>query len=216
MPVAKSQTMKPWFFLVGGGLVVGAAVWGVTRSGREDADGVPVPATYSVDALKARRLDAGASFRDLRQVMGDDELTDDQKRQVGKNLRQVRQASVRERMDEYYNADATEQTAILDRHIDAMQEWLKGVEQRREEREKSGDDEMSDEERRLLRTMLRPQSKQERKDRSESRSPDDTARVMVYFTAIRTRAQERGIQMSRGPGGGGRGGPGGGGGRRGP
>ena len=46
---------------------------------------------------------------------------------------------------------------------------------------------------------------EQRKDHFESRSPDDHARRLAYFTAMQARAKERGIQM---PSPGGRGGPG--------
>jgi hypothetical protein len=49
-------------------------------------------------------------------------------------------------------------------------------------------------------------SRQERKERFESRNPDQTAKRVAYFTAMQNRAQQRGIQM---PFGGGPGGPGG-------
>ena len=58
----------------------------------------------------------------------------------------------------------------------------------------------------------RGMTREDRKERSESRNPDKVARRMAYFSALRKRAQEKGIDMfpSRGPGGpGGRGGPGG-------
>jgi hypothetical protein len=41
-----------------------------------------------------------------------------------------------------------------------------------------------------------PPSRQERKVRSESRDPDQMARRMTYFTAMRKRAEERGIELN--------------------
>ena len=58
-------------------------------------------------------------------------------------------------------------------------------------------------------------SRSERKERSESRNPDQMARRMAYFSALQKRAAERGVQMPFGrggrDGGPGRGGPRGGG-----
>ncbi len=210
MAVTKSKTMKPWVLVGGGVLAVSVVVWGVVGTGSADADGVSVPAEFTVDALATRSDDPGSAFRDLRRAMRGDELSDEQKRQVGKNMRAVRQAMMRARLDEYYNADAGDKMAILDGHIDEMQNRSKAFERRREDRENSGEGGMSEAERNKLRELFRPQSKQDRKNRSESRSPDDTARAMVYFTALQSRAQDRGVSLSRGPGGGGRGGAGGG------
>ena len=51
--------------------------------------------------------------------------------------------------------------------------------------------------------MFGQRSKQERKVFTESRNPDDMARTMPYFQAMRSRMSERGMQM---PGRGGHGG----------
>jgi hypothetical protein len=49
-----------------------------------------------------------------------------------------------------------------------------------------------------------PPTREQQKMRTESRDPDQSARRMAYFTALRKRAEQRGIQMpmfGRGPGG---------------
>jgi len=200
MPLAKKKTMSPWVVVSGGVLVAGAAVWGVVGAGSAGAGGVVVPTNLTVDALKQRSQEPGRAFGEVRQALGGDELTDEQKRQVAENIRTVRRATMRERMDEYYNADPDEKEAILDKHLDEMQERFKRFRGRGQGGGAGSG--MSEEQRKELRQLFRPQSKQDRKSRSESRSADDTARAMVYFTAMRSRATQRGIQMPRGPGGG--------------
>jgi hypothetical protein len=127
------------------------------------------------------------------------------------NMREVWRQTMAQRVDEYFNAPAEQQTAVLDEHIDRFMAQAAQWEERRKEMEKNGE---LDRER--MGRMFGNTSQQERKERSEARNPDQMARTMAYFTAVRARMTERGIKMPGGFGPRGMGGGSGAGGRRGP
>ena len=115
-------------------------------------------------------------------------------------------------MDEYYAAKTDEdRDAILDKQIDEFEQRRKEWEARRKEQEKKDIKKADPNAQRG--GPFGPQSREDRKEKAESRNPDQTARQMAYFAAVRKRMGERGISApSFGPGGqGGIGGPGGGG-----
>ena len=97
-----------------------------------------------------------------------------------------------DRVEDYFNATENQKQGILDQHIDDFlkqrQEWKK----RREKDEKNGVEREQD-----FRNRFQSQTKDERKNNSESRNPDDTARAMVYRTAMQQRMTERGVSMPR-------------------
>jgi hypothetical protein len=193
--------------------MVAAAAWGVGAGSRADADRIDVPEEFTVDALKQRFAEQEPPpFRTMRDTMMREDLTDDQKRQIARNMRDVFRSEMQARVQEYFDAPPDKQDEILDRHLDEWQEMRKRFEAERRRRERSDEEEPSEEDREQMRRLFRPQSQQERKARSESRNPDERAQVMAYFGALRRRAGERGIDMGRGGRGGGpgRGGPRGG------
>jgi len=201
-----------------GVLVLGAAVWGWTawRGGERST----LPKELSVEALQARASDPGAVFEQARRAMEEGNLTEEQRQELWSNVRTVMDARIEQRLDEYFAAaDPAGRKALLDRHIDQMQARMKEWEQRRAEREREGGARpdrggASDSADRRGgpppgvgpgpgpggprdgRPSGTP-SREQRKLRSESRDPDRTARRMAYFTALRERAKERGIELPR-------------------
>ena len=85
-----------------------------------------------------------------------------------------------------------------------MKEW---EERRKEEQKKDGEKNAAEQGPRFP-GMFGQQSREERKERSETRDPDRAGRQMAYFAAMRDRATERGIKMPFGAGGGPGAGPG--------
>jgi hypothetical protein len=148
----------------------------------------------------------------MRDTFEREDLSDEQRQQARRNMREVFRSMMGERVGEYLDAPPDDKVAVLDRHIDEwtkrMDDWRKQRERRRAEREQQGQDGDSAEEQQRREHWRRGMgSTEQRKARSESRSPDETARRMVYFSAMRQRMQERGIEspMGRGRGGGGQG-----------
>lgn len=191
--------------LVGLGiLAVGAGVWGFAVGG----DGEPtslLPAELSVESLQAQNMDPGK----LRETLQREELSEEQRRELRKNMREVWRSVMDERLAEYFAAADADRQAVLDRHIDEFQERRKQWEQRRKEREEDEGD--AEKRREDFRNQMASMSQQERKERSESRNPDQTAQRMAYFSALRDRMSARGIEMGGGGWRGGRGRGGGGG-----
>jgi len=213
LSVAKSAVSqaKIWLIAIGGLVGVAAAAWGISAGSRADANAVTVPPEFTLEAMKERVAEhQRPDFRKMRETMARDDLSIEQKRQIAENMRDVFRSEMRARVDEYYNASAEDKTAVLDKQIDEFQKMREQFRRRREQ-DGADSDRPSKEERDKMRQIMRPQSKQDRKSRSESRNADETARTMAYFSAMRSRAKERGIEMGRGPGPGGpgRGGPGG-------
>lgn len=199
-------------------LAIAGGVWGYSAwSGDASSEANAVPPELTVEALKTQMDDPGKMMQTMRQTMRRDDLTDEQRAEVRRNMREVWQSTMDERVDEYFAA-ATEKdkNVVLDRQIDEFQERMKEWETRRQERERErerereargrdGDadgqqtTESRDERRRQWRRFAGSQTREQRKARSESRDPDRTARWMVYFTAMRKRASERGVEMRWGP-----------------
>ena len=188
-------------------LALGAISWAVAGRSASGAPKSTLPRELQVAALKAETADPAKLRETVRGAFERADLTPEQRRELRGNMREVFVGAMTERVDAYFDAPEDQKTAVLDSQIDQfvaqMAEWRKRREGR-EERLRDGG-----------REGFSPPSQAERKERSESRNPDQTARNMAYFSAVRARMTERGLQ----PPGGGRGGPGGGGGgfgRRGP
>lgn len=195
-------------------LAIAGGVWGYSAwSGDVSSAANAVPPELTVEALKTQMDDPGKLMQTVRQTMRRDDLTEEQRREVRRNMREVWQSTMDERVDKYFAA-ATEKdkNVVLDRQIDEFQERMKGWEARRREREqereargRDGDadgqqtTESRDERRRRWGRFAGSQTREQRKARSEARDPDRTARRMVYFTAMRKRASERGVEMRWGP-----------------
>ncbi len=220
MSEPESHSRRIWpICAVGLLLAMVAVVWGVSAQ-TEQAPASTLPSELSVDNLKAQMKEDPSK---LREAMRRDDLTEEQRRELRDNMRQVWRSGMDERVDAYYAAASQEdRDELLDKQIDEFQdrskEWEKRRaewEKRRQEREASGDQE-GDEEQPERRDWRRERTQAERKADSESRNPDQTARRMGYFTALRQRMKQRGIEGGwgghggsgrRGGGHGGRGGP---------
>ena len=211
MASIKKPTPNNNYFIILGGLCVvavaggsGLAMW--TKSSKESAR---LPNELSVEALRAQaKEEPGPMFEKMRDTIRRDDLSEEQRRQVGRNMREVGRQMMQERVTEYFSAPTVdEKKAILDKQIDEFMTMRAEWEKRREEREKKGEGE--DEQPEPPPGFAAP-SQEERKARSESRSADEMAQVMAYFSAVEHRATERGIKMpGPSPGGpGGFGGPG--------
>jgi hypothetical protein len=176
-----------------------------------------LPEDLSVEALTAQAETKPIDLmRKMRDTMERDDLTDEQRRELGTNMRQTMQTLIASRIAEL-NATTTPQqrNEVLDRHIDSFQEVMKEMRAMREQRRKKAeaDGETEDDMRNQMRERWGNRSTEERKARSESRSADDMMQMMSYMMAVRQRMQERGMDMPQfGPGGGGRPGRGPGGG----
>jgi pyruvate/2-oxoglutarate dehydrogenase complex dihydrolipoamide acyltransferase (E2) component len=216
MAETRIRTRRTWLIVGGCLLAVVAVVLGVAGRGEEDKPESLLPEELSADSLKAQAAEDPSKLGEVLERHNPEEMTDEQRRELRRNTREAFRSVMNSRMEEYFAAAEEERQAILDRHIDEfrkrMAEWRKRREGRedREERDRS-----------RFRDMFRSRTREERKADSENRNPDEMARGMAYFMAIRQRMSERGIEMSWGPGGGhGRGGRGGsrgmGGGGRGP
>ena len=208
---ARNQsTRKRTVWMIGGISVfavtaVGATLFSLRGEAMSESD---LPEEFSVESLKARAGDeqqGRAAFRDL---LRRDDLTDEQRRQALRNMRELRRSSMSDRVNEYFDASEEDKDVVLDDHIDEFQRRMAEREKRRKDEERP-----SEEDREAMRNLFRSRSQAERKTDSESRNPDESARTMAYFSAMRNRMSQRGIKMPRGGGGrrGGGGGRGGGG-----
>jgi len=183
--------------LIGGAVVLVLAVAGLGltgwSAGRSDAQSAETAAPAPVD------------FEQFRNAMRDESLTEEQRREMFEKMREAREAEMDQRVAEYFGATEEERVAILDKHIDEFEARRREWEARRAEREaEEGDDrgereESREERREQWRERMRSQSQAERKERSESRNPDQQGQRMAYFSAMRSRMESRGIQP---PGGG--------------
>ncbi|UCD28633.1 MAG: hypothetical protein JSV03_16380, partial [Planctomycetota bacterium] len=206
-----------------GVVLVGAAACAIAMlSGGNE---VKLPKEFSVKALQTASEDPAQMRERFREAFQRQDLTEQQRRQLFHNVRQVMEARMDQRLDEYFTANESQRGAVLDRHLDEMrkrmQQWQREREQRRSpgdgdgRRPTAGTDRRGDDgERRMGMGFDRrgdgrnrgpdggprdgrrgPPSREARKERSESRNPDARARRMAYFTALRKRAEERGIEM---------------------
>jgi hypothetical protein len=186
-------------------LLLAGVVWGVTVHVRNKKNAIPKE--FTVEALKSES-DPGKMFQKVHEAMDRKDLTPAQREEIHQNARNAMDARMDARMDEYFNAPAAQKQAILDRHLDEMQVRMKDWEKRRAERdaqEKAAGSSQSsapggnasggDGGRRWGGRDGQGPTREERKAHSEARNPEQSARRMAYFTAMSSRAQQRGIQM---------------------
>lgn len=202
-PVKRNIIIATGVFVVMGGLVVATMV----AQSAPDAD---TEEKFSIAKLRAENAGPGQMRQAFREMMRNDELTDEQRRKAAREMRGARRSEMMERVQEYFDAAEEDKNVVLDDHIAAFQRRMAEWEKRRAEEDR---ERPTEEERQAMRNLFRNRSQAERKADSESRNPDQTAQTMAYFTALRGRMSERGISMPRRGGPGGRGGWGGGGGR---
>ncbi len=192
---------------IGIALMLGAAVWAfVARPSGPLADST-LPPELSVEALRqVQANDPGRIRQTMRETFQNQEFTGEQRAELRRNMRVLRNDMMNERVDEFYASSAEDENAVLDAHIDEFKKRMDDWQKRREEQKK--EEGASDRDAENHRRRFAQRTKSERKSQSESRNPDDTARQMIYFSALRARMAERGIQMPSRGGGSGRGGPG--------
>jgi hypothetical protein len=144
----------------------------------------------------------------IREQLHRTDLTEEQRHKLFESMRETREAEIDAEVEEYYAAAPEDKERILDRQIDKMQdEWKQRQAEHEKEAETHRDAQRDDgPTTRPHRGGFGNTTPQERKMRSETRNPDQMARRMAYFSALRARMGARGIQ---GPWGGGGHGPGG-------
>jgi uncharacterized membrane protein YgcG len=219
------------FLTVGTVVLLGAVgVWAYTGYTGEPKS--TLPKELQVEALKQNVEDPGKMFDKMREVRNREDLSEEQQRELRDNFRTVFEERMNQQMDQYFTAAPEAQVDLLDEQIDRFteqagdwekrrEEWQKEREAREKERAKNGETregESEEDRRESWRNRAANMDRGERKERSETRDPDQMGRRMAYFSALQKRAAERGVQMpSFGRGGrdagSGRGGPGGGGSR---
>lgn len=205
MSLASMNNPKGWAILAIAAAAVGALVWGAVRwTGGSDSDST-IPKELTVSALKAGAANPGEMMDTIRTAMDREDLTEEQRRQAFQNMREVWESSMNERVDEYFTASEEDKVVVLDKHIDEMEAFRKAMEERRAEWERRRQ-EGEGREGGPRGGFMGSQSREERKDRSESRNADQTAQRMAYFMALGNRMSQRGISMPFGRGGGGMGG----------
>ncbi len=185
-------------------LAIGGGAWALV--GRSDsADAKPkLPEELSVESLKKQITEGeGRIGETMRKTFQRDDLTDEQRRLAGRNMRRVWTDMMDERIDAYNNAPEDQKEAVLDKQIDEFIERMERMREdrarRQKEREASGEEPETDEQRReRFRSYRGSQTREQRKSRSEARSPDESARRMAYMMTARKRMQERGIEMPGG------------------
>lgn len=155
---------------------------------------------------------------DMMDLWNREDLTDEQRRQLGANMRRVfmnNMADVAERLEAAQTPE--EKNAILDEQIDNFVTFRERMREYQDSRREEMTEEELDAEREERRERWRNPSREDREQRQMDQDPDRQAQMMNMFFQMQRRAQERGIEMGFGPGGR-RGGPGGDeeGGRRGP
>jgi len=213
MTMPNFRTPRTWIITSLCAVALGGSTWAVFRGPDAKEPGVAVPKELTVAFMKAK-VDQPEKIREtMRETMRREDLTDEQRRQIAENMSAVWEGEMNKRVDEYFAASEAEKNAVLDRQIDEWRERMKEWEQRRKEDEKKdGERDRANQAQRFA-GMFGQQSREERKERSESRNPDRAGRQMAYFAAMRDRATQRGITMPFGPGAGPRGGLGAGAGR---
>jgi hypothetical protein len=187
-------------------LALAAGVWGVV-SWRGGSDSDALPEDLTVASLDAQFDDPAKMMKTMEEVLDRDDLTDEQRRKVRDNMRDVWQARMDKNVNEWFNAPPDQKKAVMDRHIDqfqaAMEVWQKNGERlrkkweaHRERRKAEGKDvEDDDNPHGPPGWGSRMQSKQGRQTMTQSRDPDRSARMSMYFGAVMARMNERGIEM---------------------
>lgn len=200
-------------------VLLGGAAWGLIAWTGSGETASTLPEELRLETLrKNAESDPGAMRTTMMNSFRRDDLTEEQRREARENMRTVFEERLDNNINEYFTASEEDKTVVLDRQIDEfqkqMEEWRGQMEEmrkereaRRAEREKNG--EKADDERdEGARRWAGPQTREERKARSESNNPDKMAKRFAYFNAAQKRMTERGIETPFGRGG--FGGPGGG------
>lgn len=143
--------------------------------------------------------------KDLMALWQGEDLTEEERELLGNNMRTIWMEHMNEMADEYFAASDEDKVAILDRRIDEFTEFgnrMREYRESRQEEEEEEDEEERERRREEMRRRWRSPSKEERKERMVETNPDQQAKMFYMFTKMRERAQERGIDMGWGRGGG--------------
>ena len=201
------------FIVVGALLLSGVGVWAYTGYTAQPES--TLPEDLQVEALKKDVEDPSKMMDKMREARNRDDLSEEQQRELRDNVRSVFEETMNRRMDQYFTAAPEEQTALLDEQIDQFQEMAADWERRREEWRKereardkeraenkeAGKEDGEQDRRQEWRDRMANMDRTERRERSQSRDPNQTARRMAYFNAMQKRAAERGVKMPFGRGG---------------
>jgi hypothetical protein len=162
------------------------------------------------DARERRRLTIetmrSMPIEDLFKLWRGDDLSDEERELLGKNMRTLWMNYMGEMADEYFSAAPEEKEQLLDRRID---EFVDFRDRMRDYYEAHKDDPEFQERRERERERWRNPSKEDRKEHMLETSPDQQAKMFYMFRQMSERAAERGIDFGfGGRGGGGHGGAG--------
>jgi hypothetical protein len=173
---------------------------------------IVMPEELTVEALEQQWDDPARLMRHVHKAIRQNNLTGLQQQQLQANMLYVWEQRTNQRVDEYLAASEAEREAILDRHLDAMQQRRAEADRQRAAfRQEVGmagsPSEQAGGDRGVWPASpstsgaaegdppARGSTRQERKECSESSDPDWTARWMAYFTALRKRADARGLDF---------------------
>ena len=205
-----SFTQRKTVLVATGVALLGAAVFGIAMLTGDDE--VELPQELSVESLQAATEDRGQMRERIHEAFQRQDLTEQQRRQLGSNVRQVMGARMNQRLDEYFTADKAQRRVILDRQIDEMRQRIRERQQNEGQNRgdgggrgmgmgmgmglgRGGDGNPRGPDGGPHNRRDGQPTREQRKQRSEARDPDSRARRMAYFTALRQRAEERGIEM---------------------
>jgi hypothetical protein len=107
-------------------LLLSGAVWAVVAWSGGDRHPA-VPKDLTVASLQAQADDPAKIAQTMRDVRERKDLTEEQRREVFHNARQVFEAEMDKSLDEYFTAPPEQKTAVLDRQIDRMQQAMKAM-----------------------------------------------------------------------------------------
>jgi hypothetical protein len=208
MNTSQQKPRKVLILTACGLIVATGATWGIWAWSRtREANPSKLPGEYSVEALQTQTRNPAQAMETVNGLVQREDLTDEQRREAFENLRKVREARFEENIDEYFAAAPEERNAVLDRQIDEWQQFMKEMEKHRDDwrqarermRENQNENQNQSNESRRDRGRSRFRTREGRQAFSEGHDPDRTARRMSYFSAMRKRMSERGIEMP-GPG----------------
>src|SRR5262245_30295481 len=127
----KTNPVMFWGALGGAlALTTGATAWMVSSRHADEARAAhAVPPERTVDALKKESTNPGNMMDTVRDAMNREDLTDEQRRQIGENVREVWRQRIDARVKEYFGAKSDEEKqAVLDKHLDEMQAQMQDFE----------------------------------------------------------------------------------------
>ena len=108
MTMPNFHTPRTWIITSLCAVAVGGSAWAVFRGPSAKAGGVAIPRELSVESLKAKAQEPDQLRETIRDTMRRDDLTDEQRRQIGENMRAVWEGEMQERVDEYFAAPEEE------------------------------------------------------------------------------------------------------------